>query len=148
MPRADLFDVSGRCYTGRMPSPKHFASARRAFTAYLITLLVILGARILATFTLDYAAANGITDSGESLLVDALLYAAAAIGILSLIPLFYAVNATLDARREYDEGYTRLWLAVTTYDLRLATGQAKPQRPVVRDPKTYSEMVFGKAEDA
>lgn len=131
-----------------MPSPKHFASASRAFTAYLLTLLVILGARILAGHTLEYAAANGITQSGESLLVDVLLYAAAVIGILSLIPLYFAVNATLDARREYDEGYTRLWLAVTTYDLRLATGQAKPQRPVVRNPKTYSEMVFGKAEDA
>lgn len=131
-----------------MPSPKHFASASRAFTAYLLTLLVILGARILAGYTLDYAAANGITNSGESLLVDVLLYSASVLGILSLIPLYFAVNATLDARREYDEGYTRMWLAVTTYDTRLALGQAKPQRPVVREPKTYSEMVFGKREDA
>lgn len=136
------------CYTDSMPAPKHFASARRAFTAYLTTLLVVLGAHILAVQTLRYAAVNGITNSGESLLVDILLYAAGVIGILALVPLYVAVTATLDARREYDEGYTQMWVAVTTYDLRLAAGLAKPQRPVVRNPKTYSEMVFGKREDA
>lgn len=114
---------------------------------FIIAVMMGLAARILAGASLDYAASIGVKDTGQNGLVDVLLYVCLALAIFSVVPLYQAFVSAFQARQVYDEGYTRMWTAVTTYDLRLQLGLAKPQRPVVREPKTYSEMVFGKRED-
>lgn len=131
-----------------MTPPEHLAKAERAIFMFIIAVMMGLGSRILAGQTLDYAASIGVDNTGQDVLVDVLLFVSLAIVVFTLIPLYLAFVAAFQARQVYDEGYTRMWTAVTTYDMRLRLGLARPIRWPVREPKTYSEMVFGKREDA
>ena len=145
-----------------MPEPKSFEHVRRATRWVLVSLLFLLLGRTIAREALTYAEANGITMSGESGLVDALLLAATAVTYLSIIPFYMMLRSLFAARRTYDEGYIRLWAAVTDEDNRRRyleligeeafrkTGLKMPRTGRVfapaGTPKTYSEMVYGKKE--
>lgn len=145
-----------------MPEPKSFEHSRRATRWILVFLLFLLLGRAIANEALTYAAANDITKTGESGFVDGMLLAATAVVYLSVIPAYMTLRALFAARRAHDEGYLRLWAAVTDEDRRREfletfgeetfrkTGLKMPRTgrifaPAV-SPKTYSEMVYGKKE--
>lgn len=134
-----------------MPEPKSFEHSRRAVRWLLATFLFILGGGAIARQALSYAEANGITNSGESALVDGLLWTATAVTILAIVPVYFTFRALFDARRDYDEGYIRIWSAVTSEDTRKALGltpgrtDSRIFAPAV-EPRTYSEAVYGKKE--
>lgn len=145
-----------------MPEPQSFEHLRRAMRWTLLSLFSLLLGGAIARQALLYAEANGIDASGQSSFVDWLLWVATAVTFLSVVPFYIALRALFAARRTYDDGYVRLWTAVTDEDNRRRyleilgeeafrkTGLRKPRTglifapPVV--PKTYSEMVYGKKE--
>lgn len=146
-----------------MPEPKSFEHVRRATRWILVFLIFLLLGRAIANEALTYAAANDITKTGESGFVDGMLLAATAVVYLSVIPAYMTLRALFAARREHDEGYLRLWAAVTDEDRRREfletfgeevfrmSGLKMPRTgrifaPVVA-PKTYSEMVYGQKEN-
>lgn len=146
-----------------MPEPKSFEHSRRATRWILVFLLFLLLGRAIANEALTFAAANDITRTGENGFVDGMLLAATAVVYLSVIPFYMTLRALFAARRAHDEGYLRLWAAVTDEDRRREfleafgeeafrkSGLKMPRTgrvfaPAVA-PKTYSEMVYGKKED-
>lgn len=134
-----------------MPEPKSFEHTRRAVRWTLAALILVLLGSAIARQALFYAEANGITASGENALVDGLLWTATAVTFLAVVPVYFIFIALFDARRDYDEGYIRIWAAVTSEDQRKALGLTPGRTPgrifgPKVEPKTYSEMVYGKKE--
>lgn len=145
-----------------MPEPKTFEHIRRSVRWLLMAMLLPILASVIAREALTYAQANGVTSSGQNGFVDTLLWVATAVTFLSLIPFYISVRSMLAARRDYDEGYIRLWAAITDEDNRRRylelmgpeafrkAGFKMPYTgrifapPVVK--RTYSEMVYGKKE--
>lgn len=146
-----------------MPEPKSFEHVRRATRWILVFLIFLLLGRAIANEALTYAAANDITETGESGFVDGMLLAATAVVYLSVIPAYMTLRALFAARRAHDEGYLRLWAAVTDEDRRREfletfgeetfkkSGLKMPHTgnvfAPVTAPKTYSEMVYGQKEN-
>jgi hypothetical protein len=132
-----------------MPEPKSFEHVRRASRWVVVTLLFLLLGGTIAREALTYATSHDITMSGQDGYVDAMLWAASAMTMLSVIPVYISLRALFAARRTYDEGYIRLWSAITTEDMRRKAGLIPPRgrifAPAVA-PKTYSEMVYGEKE--
>ncbi len=131
-----------------MPEPKSFEHIRRALRWLVVAAFCFLSGLTVARLAVENAAANNITASGESLFVDAMLSLATCMALLTAVPVYIATRAILASFREHDEGYTRLWSAIVAEDLQRKLGVLpERQRPVpVTEPKTYSEMVYGKKE--
>lgn len=112
----------------------------------LTTLLVILLGGAIARQGLAVAGAEGVTVSGQNAFVDSLLWAASLVTLMAVVPVYFTFRAIADSRRDYDEGYIKLWSYVTTEDMRKRAGAPGRVVAVPVEKKTYSEMLYGKKE--